>query len=156
MKRVVIILISLLLGASALSGSSPAVAHLGGEDFQVTARTMTERFRDAGRQGPSIGDSFLLTEKLFQLGERVGQNSVRCDVTRATKRSLTFQCDAVLRFRGKGDLTVQGMIIYRRGERIDPRLAITGGTGGYAGASGELVLIDRRGEPQRYRIHLTQ
>jgi hypothetical protein len=44
----------------------------------------------------------------------------------------------------------------RGGDRTNPALAITGGTGEYAGASGEMVLIERRGEPQRHRIHLTR
>lgn len=156
MKRAVAVVVALLLGATALSGSSPAVAHLGGGDFQVTARPMSERFDDVGRPGPSIGDSVLFSEKLFRLGERVGQASGRCDVTRATRRAFTFHCAAVLTFRGKGDLTVQGAFVFRRGESTVPRLAITGGTRDYAGASGELVLIERPGEPNRFRIHLTR
>jgi len=157
MRRAAAIFISLILGAlgaSALSGSSPAVAHLGGEDFQVTSRTVTERFRDVGRPGPTIGDSVLFTGKLFRLGERVGQESGRCDVTRATRRAQVFQCSIVLTFRGEGDLTVQGVLVFRGGESPDPRLAITGGTRAYAGASGEFVLVERPGEPRRYRIHL--
>lgn len=57
-------------------------------------------------------------------------------------------------FRNKGDLTVQGAITYKRGQRIAPELAITGGTGDDKGASNVVKLIDRRGEPSRLRFRL--
>lgn len=157
MRRAANTVLSLVLGATLLSGvAPPAAAHVGGEHFRVTARTMTERYDDVGRRGPSIGDSFVFTDKLFRRGERVGRDSVRCDLTRVTKRAFTQHCVGTLTFKGEGQLTVQGEITFRRGGRSDLNLAITGGTRSYIGASGVLEVIEMRGEPTRYRIHLTR
>jgi len=136
-------------------GASPATADdLDTDRFQVSSREWTEHFNDVGRKGESLGDSFTFTSKLFHDGERVGRDAVRCDITRVTKRSFGLQCFATLTFRGRGDLTVQGKILFQEGSEMLSTLAITGGTGDYAGASGEFELTVTRRGPDRYRIHL--
>ena len=139
---------------AALGLPAPAAAHPGGEHFRVTARTISETYKDQGKKGWSRGDSFAFTEKLMQNGDRVGRDYGKCDVTRVTKRTSTAQCSLHMTFKGEGQLIAEGAVTFRRGSKHDPRLAITGGTGDYADASGVFVLMERRGEPTRYGIHL--
>jgi hypothetical protein len=133
--------------------SSAAPDPLGGKDFSVIARVISERDIDLGEKGPSIGDYFIFHERLMKRGERVGTDSGRCDLIRATNRTFAIHCMVTLTFAGKGQLTVQGAIKFKRGKNADPVLAITGGTGDFAGASGEFVLNEGQG-PTRYEIHL--
>jgi hypothetical protein len=50
---------------------------------------------------------------------------------------------------------MQGLFAFsRRGPAGEPTLAITGGTGIYAHASGTTTLVERRGEPLRLRIDM--
>ncbi len=144
-----------LVGSAFTMGASPAAADdLDTDRFQVSSRESTEHFNDVGRKGESLGDSFTFTSKLFHDGERVGRDAVRCDITRAKERSFGLQCFGTLTFRGRGDLTIHGKILFQRESETLPTLAITGGTGDYAGASGEFTLVETRRGPNRYRIHL--
>ena len=142
-------------GFAATAITPPAAASIDGNRFQVTTRTIAEYENDVGRKGPSIGDSFTITEKLFHRGERVGHDAVYCQLSRVTKRVFGLQCVATLSLRGRGDITLQGNVIFKRGERTRPVLAITGGTGDYVGASGEVELVERRGAPTRLRVSLS-
>jgi len=153
------------LGAAAVAGvvtvglaPQPAVAGGGGGmgdgKFQVVTRTINENYDDTGKDGPSVGDSFTFTEKLFHRGDRVGRDAGSCKVTRVTKRSFGSHCTVTATFRGRGDITVQGAILYKRGERSRPTVAITGGTGDYKDAAGTVKLVDRRGEPTRLRFRI--
>lgn len=150
-----------IFGGAALSGvialtavTPPAVAGIDGDRFQVVLRTVSEHYDDVGRPGPSVGDRFTFRDRLFHRGERVGQGNGACDLTRRTKRSFTFHCVVTISLRGKGQIALQGPVTFRRGERLRSALAITGGTGQYAGAAGSARLIERRGEPTRLRVHL--
>jgi hypothetical protein len=133
--------------------SSAAAAPLGGKDFTVVVRVIAERDVDLGKKGPSIGDYFVFHERMMKRGKRVGTDSGRCDVVRATNNIFALHCQATLTFRGRGQLTVQGSVEFHRGKNPDPVLAITGGTGDFTGASGEFVIHEGPRSTQ-YEIHL--
>lgn len=148
----------LFLGAiGALGLPSPAAAHLDGEHITVIARTVSERDVDVAPMGrPNAGDYFIFTDKLMKAGERVGRDTGRCDVIRVTKSSFTMQCTVTVVLTGRGQLVVQGTLKFKRGNNADPVLAVTGGTGDFAEASGEFVLVEGRKGPTRYQIHLAE
>jgi len=153
MRRATALTTALFLGGTAfLSAPLPAVAGTG-ETIQVNARAWTEHYTDVGRKGESAGDSIDFTEKLFQHGDRVGRDSGHCVVKRVTRRSFTLQCFVTLTFRGRGDLTVQGAVTFTRRNNENPVLAVTGGTGDYAGASGEFEITESNGR-DHYVIRL--
>ena len=142
--------------ATAFSVITPAAAHdLGTDRFQVKLRTEAEHYEDVGRRGPSIGDYVVVREKVFHRGHRVGRDNVHCDVTTAGPERFAFACTVTVLLRGRGQIAMQGLFAYRRGmPGGDPTLAITGGTGIYAHASGTATLVDRRGEPARLRFDM--
>lgn len=147
MRRAQTLVAATILGIGmATAGISPAAADLDADQFRLRAATMTERFEDVGRKGESLGDSFISTEKLFHGGERVGTSAVTCQVTRFSQRmnSIRLLCHATLSLRGKGDLIIHGKVVFRRGSNARPVLAVTGGTGDYAGASGTMTLDEER------------
>lgn len=141
---------------TAFSAVTPAAAHyLGSDRFQVNLRTATEEYVDNCPKGPSVGDSFLGQEKVFHRGDRVGRDAIHCDVTRAGPERFAFHCTVTLYLRYRGEITMQGVFAYRRGAPGgNPTLAITGGTGWYAHASGTATLVEMRGEPARLRLDM--
>lgn len=141
---------------AAFTAITPAAAHdLDTDRFQVTLRGGAGHYEDVGRPGPSIGDYFVGREKVFHRGNRVGRDNVHCDVTRAGAERFAFACTVTLFLRGRGQIALQGLFAYRRGvPGGDPTLAITGGTGIYAHASGTATLVELRGEPARLRIDM--
>jgi len=147
---------TVLAGATAFTAVTPAAAHdLGTDRFQVTLRTVSAHFEDVGPKGPSVGDTFTFSDNVFHRGQRVGRDDGNCHVTRRGPGSLAFQCAVTVTLRGRGQITLQGLFAFRRGRPGNATdLAITGGTGGYNGASGTATLIDRRGEPARLRFDM--
>jgi hypothetical protein len=103
-------------------------------------------------RGESPGDKFGFTEKLFQRGERVGRDAVECTIKRVTRRSFTMQCVGTLVLKGRGQITIQGVITFSETSGDEFELAVTGGTREFRGVSGEMVVVERDGPP-RYRIY---
>ncbi len=139
---------------AATVGMAPAFAGLDGHRFQVTERKIDQHWNDIGKKGPSIGDTFTLTDRLFHRGSRVGRDAISCEVVQASKRKFRLHCFATLSLRRRGDITAQGLVTFKRGHHSLPDLAITGGTGQYGGASGFIEVLDTRGEPDRLRVIL--
>jgi hypothetical protein len=81
---------------------------------------------DAAPEGDSPGDQILFTDNLFdQAGHRVGRDEARC--------TIMFRgdvlCDATFVIAGRGQLTIEGVAL---------SLAVTGGTGEFKKARGQL------------------
>ena len=86
---------------------------------------------------PGAGDSFLISENLFHKGRKVGFSTIQCTFVRTDNPPSALQC--VISARILGDLlTVQGIGLDR------PRnvFAITGGTGRWRNAGGQVVVRD--------------
>jgi hypothetical protein len=86
---------------------------------------------------PSLGDSFVLSENLFRDGKRVGISGVVCTFVRLANPPPALQCVITARIGGD-QLTVQGLAFDQ------PRnvFAITGGTGRWRNAGGQVVVRD--------------
>jgi hypothetical protein len=147
--------------ALAVLVSAPAAsAGAGGKKFKVlriVAEEKQSEFVDLGAPGPSLGDMFVLSERLYIRGTQVGESGVVCFVTQAMPPypdTVTFKCEAALRLR-KGQITLQGLIETQGEEDPWPfRVAITGGTGAYRCASGEAVIRQRTETRSVYRLRL--
>jgi hypothetical protein len=92
-------------------------------------------FVDVGDPGEGTGDYELFENKLMnEAGTKlVGRDSGRCMIG-----IRHFTCDATARIFGKGKIVVSGTFFTEQ----DTRIAITGGTGVYEEAGGQLDVID--------------
>ena len=90
---------------------------------------------DVGEPGDSPGDYFLFESKLTdpRSGKVVGWDSGKCMLV-----VWTFRCEATAKINGKGKIEVGGSFF----SATDNRIAVTGGTGSYDEAAGELVVMN--------------
>jgi hypothetical protein len=112
---------------------SPALGASGDDDNQrtirVTSVTTEENFLDLGEEGDSLGDVFVASSKYLK---DAGHDSVVCTVTSLERGEA--QCVATAWFP-KGQITAQALVSF---EAELPAFSITGGSGKYTGAEGEV------------------
>lgn len=90
----------------------------------------------------SVGDEDIFTADFYVGDEKVGFDGGVCKLVRLP---AVYHCIATNSF-AKGDLTVQFLADYT--QTAPGHFAITGGTGAYRGASGEVTYVDHP-DPQR-------
>lgn len=110
-----------------------------GNSFRLVS--ITDQFQDidVGDTGPSLGDYFVFHDKVYYHRKQVGALNGQCTTTYLTSTEGAQQC-LVTASLPKGDLTVHGIVAFQLSEEEpgDATLAVTGGTGRYAGAGGEV------------------
>lgn len=133
-QLVALALVALMgLGVGAFS---PALGS-SGDDHKRTIRVVStvteEEFLDLGEKAPSLGDQFVFSSKLLKGGDQAGHAGVACTITSVEREEL--QCVGTFWFR-QGQITAQALV---RGEETSVGV-ITGGSGKYKGAEGELLV----------------
>jgi type II secretory pathway pseudopilin PulG len=109
--------------------------------IHLVARTVQEASLDLGEPGDSLGDQFIFSEDLFRDGKKVGHDGGVCTLVRLVPRvSATTQC-VVTASLPKGQITVQGLPTFTDGP-ASFLLAITGGTGAYKTAHGQVKVVE--------------
>lgn len=115
------------------------------------------RLLDLGPHGPSLGDQFVASDTLFRSGARVGRVGRVCTLVRVSRTApvtTTSQCVATLALP-RGQVAAQGLETSRdEGDVARSTLAITGGTGTYKTAHGELHRLDVAGQPTQLTLVL--
>ena len=131
-KRLIVAGAAIALVALAVGAIGPAWGSSSDKDkqttFTVEALTTEQNF-----EGTALGDQIVFTSQLLKGDTEVGHQAGVCTVT-SVKRSEA-QCVATYVFRG-GQITGQALI--RLGDPTPYAGAITGGTGKYQGAEGEV------------------
>jgi hypothetical protein len=151
----VIAVVALVVGAvsPALGSSSQGAASTAsGQTIRVTAVfTEFDPNIDVGASGFSLGDEVVFSGNLLRNGEQVGRVGVVCTfVSVANADRVEAQCPATAILPG-GQITVQGVIVNRS---LNFTLPITGGSGRYQGAGGQLVSRDIS-TPTQPQVELT-
>ena len=139
------VLLAVTSGSLAFAGGG---SHHDSDDKVHTLQvTLQHRGQDAdldlGATGPSIGGRFIFSGNLVRNGKGIGVGAGDCVIVlfrqgpdpEGEPEALTDQCVATLSLP-KGQITAQGLV-----DRTGPlpiRLAITGGTGAYRTAHGEV------------------
>ena len=99
-------------------------------------------FIDVGAPGPSIGDRLVFSNPIFDTdGQTIGRDGadcliVRIDPTEPPARQQIVQCTISVQL-ADGQITVQGLA-----QGTENYFAITGGTGAYRKARGEVLAVD--------------
>jgi allene oxide cyclase len=134
--------LSIRLGAAAaLLAALPAMA---AEQISVVERPVNETTVHRSGDRDSVGDLLVFANKVYDAANKVevGSDQGYCVRTVAGK---SWECFWTLLLKG-GQITVEGPFM----DSGDSLLAVTGGTGKYAGARGSLKLHPRDATPTGY------
>ena len=143
---IALVVMSAILAPSALSGSGARERH-GMEFLHITSATAQEAFIDAAPANEfSVGDSYVFSEDLFKGTTRIGDAGAECMTVRIDgPSSAVAHCTETFRLPA-GQIVTQGLLTF------DPAVggteftwAITGGTGAYSSAHGEVRVVESNG-----------
>ncbi|MEV0175251.1 hypothetical protein AB0I00_29540 [Streptomyces sp. NPDC050803] len=147
-----------LAAAGTLAVAAPAPAIEGDETFTLYAKEVPGEDDDQGEQQlPEVGDSFSFADDLYEDkgGEKVGRDGVACTVVRAGN-PMDIQCVGTFVLSG-GQITAQVLMTVPLEETAElPAFdaSVTGGTGDYRAASGQIHFTDD-GDYQRLAFDLS-
>jgi hypothetical protein len=140
-----------LAAAAILALSVPAWAG-GAEKLNLVERATTDAVLDTGAQGDSAGDILTFANEVFDEANKtkVGDNNGWCIRTVPGK---AWECFWTLTL-AEGQITVEGPFL----DGKDSTVAVTGGTGEYAGARGDMQLHARNpvGTEYDFKYNLTE
>ena len=124
-------LLSILAVAFGLFAAGPALA---AQELKMVEHATTDAVTDTGASGDSAGDILTFANEVFDADDKgkIGTDQGICFRTVVGK---AWECFWTLSL-DKGQLTVEGPF-YDAGDSV---LAITGGTGEFAGATGDMAL----------------
>jgi allene oxide cyclase len=130
-----------VLAAAAALASMPALA---AEQIVVVERPVGETTVDLGAKGDSVGDLLVFANKVYDAANKtqLGTDNGYCVRTVVGK---SWECFWTLTLKA-GQITVEGPFM----DSGDSLLAVTGGTGKYAGARGSMKLHPRDPTPTGY------
>jgi hypothetical protein len=154
-KHLTLCLCTLLLACGSLApGSTSAEPPAVGRDgthhrvIQLTGVSVIAETIDLGEPGLSVGDSIVISDDLFQDGEKVGVHGGTCTVVRV--ETVLLHCVVPCAIPD-GHITAQGLV---RPELAEEQVAVTGGTGTYTTAQGELTVLEEGEGQSRYTFAL--
>jgi allene oxide cyclase len=132
-----------LLFAGVLALQAPLVA-LAGERLHIVERALTDTTVDLGAKGDSVGDLLTFANPVFDAANKtqLGTDQGYCVRVVVGK---SWECFWTLILAG-GEITVEGPFL----DSGDSVMVITGGTGKYAGAKGQMKLHARDAKSTSY------
>jgi hypothetical protein len=145
--------VSPAFGSSGRGSASTSSGHAGKQQtIRVTAVfTEFDANIDVGAPGFSLGDEVVFSGNLLRNGQQVGRVGVVCTfVSTANTSRVEAQCPTTSILPG-GQITTQGTIVNRS---LNFTLPITGGSGQYQGAGGQVVSRDAS-TPTQPQVELT-
>jgi hypothetical protein len=137
MRRVIgiaLLAIALMLGNLTLTSAN---ASDDDDVIRLLAKTVVDEYLDLGPTGESFGDQLVFSDDLYLDGDLVGTLDGSCTFTRVVVNvSAMVNCSVTLTLPD-GQITLQGAISFD--ENTDRfTVAITGGTGDYNEAQGQV------------------
>ena len=148
-KRLGVAGTAIALVALAVGAISPAWGSSSDKDKQTTF-TVEALTTEQSFEGTALGDQIVFTSQLLKGDTEVGHQGGVCTVTSVERGEA--QCIATYVFRG-GQITGQALI--RLGDPAPYAGAITGGSGKYEGAEGEVRVQPVSGTRGILTFHLT-
>jgi hypothetical protein len=136
-----------------LSFASFASAHTDNVTvLHLSAVTVEDHVVDAAPTGdqPSLGDADVFSENLFSNGHKVGVSGGVCSFVRVAHPPFALQCVVSARLGGD-QLTVQGLAF----DQPTNVFAITGGTGRWRNAGGQVVVRSVSDTENRLTLYIS-
>jgi hypothetical protein len=156
--------IAAIAATMAFGGVALASANAGGsghdDGLTLFDRTVQTTDIDLGDKGFSLGDQLIFADDLFAKKDdpKIGSAGGVCTVVRvadAKKFSGTAQCVVTLWLRD-GQITVQGLLEFPGEGLPEPfDLAVTGGTGAYRDAGGQVTVEELSDTEANLTLHLS-
>jgi len=134
-----------LLLAGALTLPVP-VATLAAERLELVERALTDATLDLGAKGDSPGDLLTFANPVFDAGNKTELGSDQGFCIRVVT-GKSYECFWTLMLKD-GEITAEGPFF----DDKDSVMAVTGGTGKYAGAKGALKLHARDAKGSSYQF----
>ena len=131
----------LLAGALALLAPLAASA---GERLQVVERALTDTTIDLGAKGDSVGDLLTFANPIYDAANKTKLGSDQGYCVRVVV-GKSWECFWTL-ILAEGQITVEGPFF----DTGDSVMVVTGGTGKYAGAKGDMKLHSRDAKSTAY------
>jgi type 1 fimbria pilin len=131
--------------------ATTASAHDRGKTVVLTGKVVAPPAQiDLGTPGPSVGDQTIISMDLFKGDKRVGESHVVCTSVRAG----IVQCENVSTVNGSS-IVATGVVTDAQEETTPFTQAITGGTGAYIGAEGQLTVSEAGPQPATLTFELS-
>jgi hypothetical protein len=134
-----------------------ASAHDNDHGFKLTGKVIAPPAQiDLGAPGLSAGDQQIITMDVFSGSKRVGESHVVCSTVRVdpTTKASIAQCDNVTSIPG-GQIVATGLVTSAQEEQSPFIQAITGGTGAYRNAHGQLTVAEAGPQPATLTFDLS-
>lgn len=149
-RAVVVATTTVVLALTALPGTATATGAERHRRIHLIEHELTSQFLDLGRHGLSVGDRQEIHSDILNTGHRkVGTVDDDCAITSVAGQTLAAVCNGVLSLTG-GSITVTfGGPIASIGAQ-----AVTGGSGRYEGAHGQLRATGPEGRLTPFLIDL--
>lgn len=148
----------LITGGLAVTSASAGGSHSDDETTTIwlKAKAVEEVEVDTDGSGDfSLGDQIVFTDDLYLKRTKVGTLEGFCVVQRIDDPDATIQCMVTAVVDGAGQITHQGVIpVDEDGLPRKFALAITGGTGDFAGAEGQTKIIPVSETKVRLKVQL--
>jgi hypothetical protein len=147
MRRLIPLAALLALGLAALGGTLASASGTQSLSYIAVENPKSEVYVDVGKKGDSPGDSVYFSERLLENGRKVGRTEITCSFyTQNAGRCF-------------GTLVLGGGTIEAGGTDLSGKsfaVAILGGTGRFAGASGAVRITELGDTRSRYEVLLTE
>ena len=153
MKKPIVVTVGVITACAIIAGplalarkDDPQIEKAGPRVFDAVEEV--SRDRDIKPAGASLGDEFLIAQALSEGGKATGTADTTCSFVRvvreegkATPIAVSVQCAGVARI-GADLLTFQGLNSFSPNSPSQSRFAVTGGTGVFADAVGEVRVTE--------------
>ena len=129
----VVLALSLIAQARTTHGSRATTVH-------VIEHAKTDKVIDTGKAGDTTGDLLTWHNKVYDATDTSVAGSDQGECIRISPKQGTWECTWIT-WIGSDSITVEGPFY----DTKDSTLAITGGTGAYKDATGEMDLVAKNG-----------
>jgi hypothetical protein len=144
---------AVVAGAASASAVGEAPTAKRTEVINLVISGDSETLVDLGPKGFSAGDQEIVAVTVLRDGRKVGRGSSVCQFVEVTAKSALDVCSVVLSLPA-GQLTADGLVASSPAGPGPFTLAITGGTGGYRTARGELTVIPQSSDTVPVTVRL--
>jgi hypothetical protein len=139
MRRLIsVVLLTVALVVGNFTITSVNASDNGDDDvIRLLAKSVVAETLDLGDTGESVGDQEVFSDDVYQDGTKVGSLDGSCTTTRLEATATTVNCTVTLTLP-EGQITAQGAIRFDASFTGTFYVAITGGTGDYDEAQGQV------------------